>query len=222
MLKRGKLAVQRKMPSDPVFVPEHYFSETPKSQARFGLLHACLRGVQFEFLTASSVFSVKRIDLGTRVLIENMVLPTRGCALDIGCGYGAVGITAAKLNPALQVVLTDVNRRAILLARQNAEKNRVFNLQVKHGSLYTPVTGLHFDTVLSNPPVSAGMETVEALIQGAPAVIAEGGTFQMVIRSKIGKKTLPQVFKDAFGAFKILAIESGYRVLMGQKQTGIS
>lgn len=213
--------MQRKMPSNkPPFVPEHYYSEAPKSQARFGLVHACLRGVQFEFLTASSVFSVKRIDLGTRVLIENMVLPKSGSALDVGCGYGAVGIAAAKLNPALQVVLTDINRRAILLARQNAQKNRVFNVQVKHGSLYTPVAELRFDAVLSNPPVSAGMETVEALIRSAPAVIAEGGTFQMVIRSKIGKKTLPQAFKDAFGAFKVLAIESGYRVLLGQKQTG--
>jgi 16S rRNA G1207 methylase RsmC len=197
---------------------EHYFAEEPKSQARYGLVNTCLRGKTFEFLTASSVFSVKRVDPGTRVLIENMVLPTEGCVLDIGCGYGAVGIVAAKLNPKLHVMLTDVNRRAILLSRQNAQKNRVRNVEVRQGSLYEPVEGLCFNEVLCNPPVSAGMETVETIIRGAPAVLLENGSLQMVVRSKIGKKTLPQTFEEVFGNFKVLAIESGYRVLSAHKK----
>lgn len=197
---------------------EHYFAETPKSQARFGLVRTCLRGKSFEFLTASSVFSIKRVDLGTRVLIENMILPEKGCVLDVGCGYGPVGIAAAKFNPKLHLFLTDVNRRAVLLARQNAEKNRAHNVEVKQGSLYDPVKDICFNAILSNPPVSAGMETVQAIIRKAPDVMAEKATFQMVIRSKIGKKTLPEIFTEAFGNFKILAIESGYRVIMAEKQ----
>ena len=196
---------------------EHYFAAAPKSDARFGLLCACLRGKTFEFLTASSVFSVKRIDPGTRVLIENMVLPAEGCLLDIGCGYGVVGIAAAKLNSTLHVVLTDVNRRAVLLAKQNAQKNHAHNVEVRYGNLYAPVKDFCFNAVLSNPPVSAGMETVEAIIRDAPGVLAQGGKLQMVVRSKIGKKTLPIAFTEAFGNFEVLAIESGYRVLMGQK-----
>ena len=210
--------MQRKMPSSSTGSKEHYFSVNPKTQLRYGVVRTCLCGHQFEFLTASSVFSVKRVDLGTRVLIENMVLPQRGWVLDVGCGYGAVGIAAAKLNPALHVVLTDVNRRAVLLARQNSERNRVYNVEVKHGSLYEPVAGLSLAVVLSNPPVSAGMETVEALVKGAPTVLGVGGSFQMVVRSKIGKKTLPQVFKEAFGNCNVLAIESGYRVLKAEKR----
>jgi 16S rRNA (guanine1207-N2)-methyltransferase len=206
------------MPSKPSKDVDHYFSEKPQTPPRFGVVRTCLRGLQFEFTTASAVFSIKRVDLGTRVLIENMQLPEQGCVLDLGCGYGAVGIAAAKLNPSLHVVLTDVNRRAVLLARQNADKNHVPNVEVHVGSLYKPVQGFCFDVVLSNPPVSAGMETVEAIIRGAPAFLACGGTLQMVVRSKIGKKTLPQAFTDAFGNVKVGAIESGYRVLMGQKQ----
>jgi 16S rRNA (guanine1207-N2)-methyltransferase len=201
--------------SDPA---EHYFAETPKSQARFGLVRTCLRGKSFEFLTASSVFSIKRVDLGTRVLIENMVLPEKGCVLDVGCGYGPVGIAAAKFNPKLHLFLTDVNRRAVLLARQNAEKNRAHNVEIKQGSLYEPVKDLCFNAVLSNPPVSAGMMTVESIISGAPAIMSTGATFQMVIRSKIGKKTLPEVFTEAFGNFNVLAIESGYRILIAEKR----
>lgn len=197
---------------------DHYFAKDPKSQARYGLVTACLRGQKFEFLTASGVFSVKKVDLGTQVLIENMVLPAEGCLLDVGCGYGAVGIVAAKLNPKLRVVLTDVNRRAVQLARENKQKNRVRNLEVRQGTLYEPVKDLCFNAILSNPPVSAGMETVEAIIRGAPAVLAEDGSLQMVVRSKIGKKILPQAFEAAFGNFEVLAIESGYRVLSARKK----
>jgi 16S rRNA (guanine1207-N2)-methyltransferase len=197
---------------------EHYYAEKPQSELKYGLVRTRLCGKPFEFVTASSVFSVKRIDLGTRVLIESMQLPPEGCVLDIGCGYGAVGIAAAEFNPKLHVVMTDVNRRAILLARQNAKRNHVHNAEAKRGTLYEPVRGMRFDCVLSNPPVSAGMDTVEAIIRGAPDLMACKATFQMVVRSKIGKKTLPDAFCQAFGNCSVLARESGYRVLMAEKQ----
>ncbi len=195
---------------------DHYFSGTPQSKERFGLVRTCLCGKNFEFLTASSVFSKRRIDLGTRLLIESMVLPKEGCVLDIGCGYGAVGIVAASLNPKLHVVMTDVNIRAVRLTRKNMESNKTPNAEVRHGKFYEPVKDLLFNCVLSNPPVSAGMETVKAIVKGAPQVLADGGTFQMVIRSKIGSKTLPAAFEETFGNVKVLARGSGFRVLLGQ------
>ena len=193
---------------------EHYFVSTPKSEAKFGLVRTCLRGKSFEFLTASSVFSKRRIDSGTRLLIEAMVLPKTGCVLDIGCGYGAVGIAAATFNPQLHVVMTDVNMRAVRLARKNVELNKVINAEVQNGHLYEPVENLAFNCVLSNPPVSAGMETVKTIIKEAPKVMAPKATFQMVIRSKIGAKTLPNLFNETFGNCTVLARESGYRILM--------
>lgn len=196
---------------------EHYFASIPKSQAKLGLIKTTLRGRSLEFLTASSVFSKKRIDLGTRLLIEAMALPEAGAVLDVGCGYGAVGIAAAASKPRLQVVMTDVNMRAVRLARQNVEINRVSNAEVRYGYLYEPVKDLTFNCVLSNPPVSVGMETVKAIITQAPQVMAEKATFQMVIRSKIGAKTLPSVFNEAFGNCQVLARKSGYRVLMSEK-----
>jgi 16S rRNA G1207 methylase RsmC len=199
---------------------DHYFSGAPKSEERLGLVRTCLCGRNFEFLTASSVFSKRRIDLGTRLLIESMLLPKEGCVLDIGCGYGAVGIVAASVNSKLHVVMTDVNIRAVRLARRNMELNRIANADVRHGKFYEPVKNQEFNSVLSNPPVSAGMETVKAMVKGAPCVLAEGGTFQMVIRSKIGSKTLPAAFEDTFGNVKILARGSGFRVLFGQCNLG--
>ncbi|MGD6933614.1 MAG: class I SAM-dependent methyltransferase [Candidatus Bathyarchaeia archaeon] len=195
---------------------EHYFSSTPKSDANYGLIRASLCGRNFEFITASSVFSKRRIDTGTQLLIESMVLPKTGSVLDIGCGYGAVGISAAKFNPELQVFMTDVNTRAVSLTKKNIERNRVFNAQVRYGCLYEPVLGLRFNCVLSNPPVSAGMDTVKAIITGAPKVMAEGAVFEMVIRSKIGAKLLPALFEETFGNCAVLSRGSGFRVLLGK------
>jgi 16S rRNA (guanine1207-N2)-methyltransferase len=183
-----------------------------------GLICAYLRGRPFEFLTASGIFSKRRLDLGTRLLVESMVLPKEGRVLDIGCGYGAVGIAAAIFNPRLQVTLVDVNARAVRLARQNIEKNCAHNAEVKRGNLYESVKDLVFDCILSNPPVSAGMETVKAMICQASGNMTHEATFQMVVRSKVGGKRLQMIFKDAFGNVTVLARESGYRVLKSEKK----
>ena len=166
-------------------------------------------------MTASSVFSKRRVDPGTRLLIESMVLPKTGCVLDIGCGYGAVGIVAAALIRSFSVVMSDVNVRAVRLAKKNVELNKIANAEVRYGYLYEPVEGLVFNCVLSNPPVSAGMETVRAIVKEAAKVMADKATFQMVIRSKIGAKTLPCLFVEVFGNCKVIARESGFRVLIG-------
>ena len=196
---------------------EHYFSENPRSKTTFNLIIAHLRGRKFEFFTSSSIFSKKRIDSGTRLLIESMVLPKKGPVLDIGCGYGAVGIAVAAFNPDLQVFLTDVNTRAVALARQNAEINGVKNVNVKQGNLYDPAGDKIFDCILSNPPISAGMDIVQAIIKKAPPRMSKNASLQMVVKSKIGKKALPPIFESTFGNVSVLSVEGGYRVLMAVK-----
>jgi len=197
---------------------DHYFTAHPKSRAEFGIIHTHLRGRPFEFLTASGVFSKRRVDLGTRVLIASMLLPEEGMVLDVGCGYGAVGIAAAAFNPDLRVIMVDVNKRAVWLARQNIEINNVSNAEVRRGRLYEPIKDLKFNCILSNPPVSAGMETVNAIIAEAPRHMTNKAFFQMVVRSKIGGKRLSIVLESTFGNVNILTRKSGYRVLISEKQ----
>jgi len=198
--------------------PNHYFTARPKSKAKLGIVRTNLCGRPFEFLTASGVFSKKRVDLGTRLLIESMVLPEKGCVLDIGCGYGAVGIVVASSHPDLRVVMVDVNERAVWLAKQNVQRNNVTNVEVRSGHLYEPIKGLRFNCVLSNPPVSAGIETVKAIIVEAPKHMANKARFQMVVKSKIGGKRLKMLLEEAFGNTEILARKSGYRVFISEKQ----
>lgn len=197
---------------------EHYFSENPKSKRNISLISTILRGYNFKFFTSSSVFSKNRIDPGTKLIIETMILPKGGIILDLGCGYGAIGIVAASTNPKLKVILTDINSRAIDLAKVNMKKNRIQNAQVKKGYLYEPVRNLIINCILVNPPVSAGMKIVKSMILEAPKILAHKGSFQMVIRSKIGSKILPNIFMKSFGNCKIISRGGGYRVLKGEKE----
>jgi 16S rRNA G1207 methylase RsmC len=146
-----------------------------------------------------------------------MVLPKEGCVLDVGCGYGAVGIVAAAVNPSLRVVMVDVNERAVRLASQNIEINCVRNAGVRHGRLYEPVNGLMFNCILSNPPVSAGMDVVKTIIAKAPVHMERRAMFQMVVKSKVCGRRLRMFFEEAFGNVEVLARESGYRVLVAEK-----
>jgi len=196
---------------------EHYFTSRPSSRPKYGLIRTYLRGRQFEFLTASSVFSRRRVDLGTRLLVESMILPEEGYVLDMGCGYGVVGIVAAKLNPALRVIMVDVNERAVKLASRNIILNRVANAEARFGHLYEPVEGVSFNCILSNPPISAGLSMVKSIISEAPKHMVRGATLQMVVKSKIGKERLQRIFEENFGNVSVLARGSGYRVLMSEK-----
>ena len=134
---------------------EHYFSEKPTSPKKRGLIKCRLRGQEYEFLTISGIFSYKKVDTGTMLLIEAMKLPETGMALDLGCGYGAIGVVAARLRPRLQVILTDINERAVDLAEENIYRNKAVNARVLLGNLYEPVAGWKFDVVLTNDQIAA-------------------------------------------------------------------
>jgi len=192
---------------------EHYFTEHPKSKLNFGVVRAYFRSRLFEFVTASGVFSKTRIDPGTRLLIEEMLLTEKGRILDLGCGYGPVGIAAATFNPNLQVVMADVNERAVWLARKNAKRNFLENVEVRQGFLYEPVRDMKFETILSNPPIAAGMKTVLPLITQAPQRLKEEGLLQIVVRSKVSGKRLTKLMDETFGNVNVLARKSGYRIL---------
>jgi 16S rRNA G1207 methylase RsmC len=196
---------------------DHYFSRHPSSKPRYGLIRAYLRGRFFEFYTASGVFSKKRVDSGTHLLIESMTLPEYGSLLDLGCAYGAVGVVAAVLKPHLRVFMVDVNERAIRLARMNAQRNNAANTEFRHGSLYGPVSDMLFDVILTNPPMSAGMKTVLLIIEQARFHLAQNGLFEIVVRSKVGGKRLANAIEEAFGNIEVLGRESGYRVLVSKK-----
>jgi len=196
----------------------HYFSKKPSSKDERGKIVTMLRGRKYSFITSRGVFSAKRVDTGTRVLVENMHIPEDGDFLDLGCGLGIIGIVAASVEPELSVHLTDVNTRAVKLTRLNVQRAELSNCNVYEGYLYEALGDQKFDAIISNPPVSAGMhKVVHPMISGAYERLNPDGILQMVIQSNKGGKMLAGFFDDVFGKHQVVAKKSGYRVLSSCK-----
>jgi 16S rRNA (guanine1207-N2)-methyltransferase len=175
-----------------------------------------LRGVTVEFYVTADVFSPKGVDEGTRLLIEHARIPEEGVILDLGCGYGAIGITLAKAFPRLRVFMVDVNPKAVKLARMNAELNNVSDrVVVLEGDLYEPVKDLVFDAIISNPPLAAGSRIIERIIAEAPLHLREGGSLQLVMRK--GSSSALDLMKQVFGRVEVLLRKKGYTVLYAEK-----
>ncbi len=189
----------------------HYYTRPRRRGGRI-LISAFIRGVTVEFYTSPSVFSAKQVDEGTRLLIEHARVPEEGTILDMGAGYGAIGITLAKAYPRLRVVMVELNPHAAALARQNAKLNQVEDrVEVLAGNLYEPVKGRKFDAILSNPPLAAGMDTVLEIVRQAPEHLEPHGTLQMVLRK--GAEKVLEEMKARFNTVEVLLRKKGYTIL---------
>jgi 16S rRNA G1207 methylase RsmC len=116
--------------------------------------------------------------------------------LDMGCGYGVLGIVAAKLAPKGRVVMVDINKLAVKLAMMNTRINGVSNAEVRWGDLYNAVVGERFNTVISNPPITAGLELNRRLIIGAREHLKPGGLLQIVVPKKLRSRFEEILFKN--------------------------
>jgi len=181
------------------------------------LISDYIRGVTVEFETAAGLFSYETVDKGTKLLLEVAEIPESGTVLDLGCGYGVIGIVLAKLNPKLRVYMVDINREAVKLAKRNIKRNRVEDrVTVLLGDLYEPVKGMKFVAIYSNPPLAAGMDVVKRMITEAPNYLEPGGTLQIVVRK--GAETVRKCMERTFGNVKQLVSKGGYKVFLSRKE----
>lgn len=192
---------------------EHYFSESPTSKIIFYTIKTSLKNQTFKFLTTSGIFSPRYIDSGTRLLIENMQLPKEGNILDLGTGYGVIGIVVANTAPNCKIYMIDLNERAIWLAKENIKRNAITNAEVRVGGLEN-VKNLKFKLILTNPPLSIGYEKLYSLLSLIPNYFDEDCSFQIVLR-KTHKKII-SMMESIFTDVEVMKKKSGYIVLKCQ------
>lgn len=190
---------------------EHYYSEEQTSDLNQRKIRARLRGTELEFWTGTGIFSKKKVDKGSEILANKCIISENWRVLDLGCGYGAVGIAVAKSIPSLEVVMTDINKRAVMLAKMNIKLNRVKNISAVQGDMYESVSG-NFDTILLNPPQTAGREVCIKMFRLAKEYLKEGGILQIVARHKKGGRTLSEHMNAIFGNVEEVSKGSGYRI----------
>ena len=194
---------------------EHYFSEVQESPLKLRKIESVLRGHKLEFWTAGGVFSPRKVDNGSMLLANESRLEDGWDVLDLGCGYGAVGIAVARAFSKSKIVMTDINQRAIKIARMNKRLNDLKNISILQGSTYSKVKS-RFDTILLNPPQSAGKKICFEMIEKAPDYLKEKGTLQIVARHSKGGKMLSEKMEKVFGNVEVIARKSGFKIYLSK------
>ena len=199
---------------------QHYYTQFPDVNVKINTIAESLRRHLYIFKTTTGVFSFNKIDLGTKVLIENMIIPKgANFLLDLGCGYGPIGIVLGYESSKSIVYLIDINKRAIWCARENIKinlPNNRKNVIALSGSYFEPIKNknLKFDGIYMNPPLRQGRKQFLQLIHKIPKYLTNNGSFQFVIKKKMGAQYILDFLNDSFPNEKIdiLCKRSGYWV----------
>lgn len=194
---------------------EHYYSEKPTSELKIRQIKAILRGKEFLFYTGSGVFSPEKVDIGTTLLINDSRIEPKAKILDLGCGYGPVGVTIKKIFPETKVFMTEINQRAVMLAKRNAKLNSTY-VSIAQGNLYEGVKEEKFDIILVNPPMAAGKQLCFEMIEQAKEHLTEGGTLQLVARHQKGGRELEKKMQEVFGNVEEISKKSGFRIYLSK------
>lgn len=200
---------------------DHYYSKHPAARHRRQELELRLHGVVLDLVSDTGVFSRRTVDKGTMLLIASIPPPQEGMVLDMGCGYGPIGLYYAARCPRCVVHMSDVNERAVALSRENAARNGLSNVTVHAGTGFSAVADLAFDLIVTNPPIRAGREVVLELFAGAKKHLTPGGVFAFVARTQQGAKTLAKKATSIFGNVEDVARGGGYRVYSARRQEDV-
>jgi len=191
-----------------------YFAENPDAKHDIHELNVELLGQRLTFLTDAGVFSKKMIDYGSRVLLSVLDFETGEQVLDVGCGYGPLGLTLAKAQ-GVTATMVDINQRALDLAQKNAERNQI-SADIFQSNVYEKVSGI-FDHIISNPPIRAGKQVVHEVISGSYGHLTEGGDLTLVIQKKQGAPSAKSKMETVFGNCEIVKKDKGYYILRSEK-----
>lgn len=197
---------------------DHYYTKNPNTKSAPRQWTTALRGRNFVFTTDAGVFSKGEVDFGSRLLIDSFTEPEiEGDILDVGCGYGPVGLAIASLVPERTVQMVDVNERAIQLAVTNAAKNAIQNVRIYPSDALESVDTESFAAVLTNPPIRAGKETVFKIYEEAFSRLAAGGELWVVIQKKQGAPSTEAKLNELFGNADIVEKSKGYYIFKSKK-----
>ena len=191
-----------------------YYAENPDAAHDIHELRVELLGENMTFLTDSGVFSKKMVDFGSQLLLKCLEVNEGETVLDVGCGYGPLGLSLAKAY-GVQATMVDINNRALDLARQNAERNKV-EVTIFQSNIYEQVEG-KFDHVISNPPIRAGKQVVHEIIEKSRDFLNDGGDLTIVIQKKQGAPSAKSKMEDVFGNCEIIKKDKGYYILRSVK-----
>lgn len=195
----------------------HYFENNENLNSEIINIDFYFRGKTIHFMSDNGVFSKRTIDFGSSTLLQYLEkLTSAKKVLDVGCGYGTIGISLALLYPDVKFDLVDVNLRAVKLAKQNSINNNALNVNVFESNTYENVTD-SYDVIVTNPPIRAGKSVVHDIILNGYYHLNEGGSLWCVIQKKQGASSAIKALEEKYSRVDIIAKEKGYYIIKAQK-----
>ena len=196
----------------------HYFQDDPNLASNLHQITFDVNGIHMSLWTDNGVFSKSRVDEGSFAFLKVLLpLNLTGRILDLGCGYGTIGLTIAVSSPEARVDLADINTRALACCERNAQElglsQRVTILQ---SDVYENIEG-PYDSIVVNPPIRAGKRVTYAMYEGAKQRLIDGGSLFIVIRKAQGAPSASAYIESLFGNITLLKKEKGYYIYQAKK-----
>lgn len=191
---------------------DHYFTADPTAPFERSAVRAVVWGRELSLTSGSGVFAQGRLDIGTAVLFRETEPPAGGRILDLGCGYGVIGLAICTAAPEARVTAVDVNRRAVLLANENAEALGVTDRFRALTPEQVPADE-QYDEIWSNPPIRIGKAALHELLLTWLPRLAPGGRAVMVVGKNLGADSLQRWLGEQGYPTQRLASAKGFRVL---------
>lgn len=193
----------------------HYFTndEVKSAPSSFTFTY---QGKDYLFASDAGVFSKHFIDYGSQVLLHTIDVKDAKSLLDVGCGYGTIGMLLKGTYPHLDVTMVDVNLRALALAQQNVERNHVGTIDIHASDCYENVDG-SYDLIVSNPPIRAGKKVVSTILSESITHLNTHGRLVIVIQKKQGAPSAKALMEKTFGNVEVLKRDKGYYILQSVK-----
>lgn len=194
---------------------QHYYTNNPDLPHDIGKVHYKIRDIELEFITDAGVFSKKGVDYGSNVMLKTLP-QIGGKVLDLGCGYGVIGITIARLNPLCTVTMIDINERAVELTKKNIFFNKVENADCFQSDAFENVNGI-YDFILCNPPIRTGKKIIYPMFENSIMHLNTGGEIYIVIQKKQGANSAVEKLQEIYGNCEVINKDGGYWILKSVK-----
>ena len=194
----------------------HYFTDNRQLPQNRKEISFRFSGFIIPLITDNGVFCKSEVDFGSYVLLKTIKEePLGDHILDLGCGYGVIGVTVKKMFPDAEMLMVDVNPRAVELAVLNAQKNSV-EAEVRVSDIFGNVTETLSD-ILTNPPIRAGKKVIYAMFEQAYDHLRPQGPLYVVIRKQQGALSAKAKIEEIFGNCEVINKEKGYYILKSTK-----
>lgn len=195
---------------------DHYYTKNPQIAHDINKIDFIIKNIKLQFFTDAGVFSKRGVDYGSQVML-NTLPEIKGKILDLGCGYGAIGITIAKLNSDCSVTMVDINERAVELTARNILLNNVENAQCYQSDAFENVKN-KYDAILCNPPIRTGKKVIYPMFENSINYLKPGGYICIVIQKKQGASSAMDKLQEIYGNCEVINKDGGYWILRSIKK----